>query len=146
MICIKTQAKESRVTRAEMVLKERLPTHIAPDCCVSYCLETKQQGAYYLLDLTLKANLTVTCQRCLSDFPYEYHHQSQLAICDDDAVAERLMSEFDCIVAPQYQLDLQTLLVDELHLHAPERHLESSHCDPGVLDFMNYQSTLLDCQ
>ena len=131
-ICLKTYAKQADSKHIVVHLQERLPARVHAPCDVVCDFNVETCRDYYLLTLAVHSELMITCQRCLGHFQYEYQHQTQLAVCATDAMAEQLMERFDCIVAPHHQLDLMEVLTDELHLFLPEKHLDGADCDAEI--------------
>ena len=127
-ICLKTYAKQSGPHHLEVQLKDRLPERMTSPCEVSCEFHVVNNSNYYLLTLDIAATLSMECQRCLHAFQVNYCNQSKLAVCYNDAIAESLMEDFECIVAPDLHVDLVAVLTDELHLFSPEKHPSLSDC------------------
>ncbi|WP_133129801.1 YceD family protein [Legionella yabuuchiae] len=134
-------AKEQALQDVELKIKERLPTHVEGPCTIHCDLSARvYEEGYYLLTLKIKANIVLVCQRCLQTFPYEYKNQVEIAVCDNEQTAEKLMSHYECIVSPNYQLDIIEVLTDDLHLNLPEKHLELVKCDLEMLAIIGERS------
>lgn len=82
--------------------------------------------------------LILTCQRCLGEFSYHYSNLTEVAVCDSDETAEKMMNQYDCLVSTN-QVDLQEIVTDELHLYAPEFHFDLNECDHGVDKFISIE-------
>jgi len=76
----------------------------------------------------VKGDLSIACQRCLEPYYYTYENATELFVCRDDKVAERLMDQHECIVVPGYLVDLHEIVTDELHLYARDRHPNKEDC------------------
>ncbi len=123
-ICLKTQAKQAGHEQVTITIQERLPRHVesvGPLTC-QYQLESVDQ--YYLLTLRVSGELDIVCQRCAGLFRHEHVNETNLAVCANDTIAERLMEHFECIVACNNQIDLVEIVTDDLHLFLPEKHID----------------------
>ena len=98
-ICLKTAAKLEAPQHVVMTLDERLPCYVQSPVVLTCDYRVDMCQNYHLLTLDLSGVLTLTCQRCLTLFEYDFTHQTMLAICQNEAQAEKLMEQFDCIVA-----------------------------------------------
>ena len=47
---------------------------------------------------------------------------------DKEELAETLMEEYECVVANHFNVNLEELIIDELHLYGPEKHMEGEPC------------------
>lgn len=117
-------------------VKERLPRFmIAPsDLEVNYQVEARED--FYLVHLHVQGELLLQCQRCLSEFSYPYDNTTIIAVCRDDARAEQLLEQYECIVAPDFVINLKDLVIDELHLYAPPSHPEIADCSSEINQFL----------
>ncbi|OCH99325.1 metal-binding protein [Legionella jamestowniensis] len=129
MINLKAAAVKAAPELVTLELHERLPAHVKPVCKVSCKFSVEEQSRYYLLTLSVNSNLKITCQRCLKEFNYQYANETQLAICSSEEMAERLMSQYESVIADNNEVDLVELVTDELHLYTPELHSEIADCD-----------------
>lgn len=112
-------------------IDKRLPNHLSSPCVINCQFIVKSFKDYYLVELKSESTLSVTCQRCLGEFSHSYSNQTELAVCDSDETAERLMSQYECIVSTE-EIDLQELLTDELNLYLPEFHPDFKDCDHEI--------------
>ncbi len=142
-ICLNTYSKQSESQRALITLQERLPERISGPCQLTCDFHVVSYDNYFVLTLDIAGLLVVTCQRCLHVFQVDYCHQSQLAVCVNDAVAETLMEHFECIVAGDHQVDLVEILTDELHLYSPEKHPNPTDCDIEMSQWIGSQGEIL---
>jgi uncharacterized protein len=111
-----------------VAITERLPDHIPNSCELNCDLDVEPASNYDLITMHTKGDFKVICQRCLNDFQYTYQHQTQLAVCKNDADAEKLMPNFDCIVAQDSVINLTDILTDDLHLFVPVFHANMNEC------------------
>ncbi|MBA2651424.1 MAG: DUF177 domain-containing protein [Tatlockia sp.] len=136
IVNLKTMAGLKKQQSQNIEIKNRLPSHLLPPSIMHCQFDVRAFTNYYLLTLSSKAVLTIECQRCLSEFAHPYSIQTELAICDSDETAERLMNHYDCIVSDD-SLDLTEVLTDELYLYAPEFHLDYDHCNQEIESYIN---------
>ncbi|WP_133127090.1 YceD family protein [Legionella nagasakiensis] len=131
-------AKEKEVRHADLTIEERLPAHLSMACHLScdYWVEATADN-YILLRMSTKGSIEIVCQRCLHVFPCDYHHETQLAVCLNDAIAEKLMEQYECMVSDNYTINLAELITDELHLNTPEKHLDPATCDSDVKRYIH---------
>ncbi|KTD34201.1 metal-binding protein [Legionella moravica] len=119
-----------------LTLTDRLPAFISGPCqlTVTYSIEAKDD--YYLIHMQTTGDLVVICQRCLCEFPSHYNNQTTLAVCRSDERAEQILEFYESIVSSNWQVDLLELVVDELHLYAPQFHPEIEDCGSEVNDIL----------
>ncbi|AHE66676.1 YceD family protein [Legionella oakridgensis] len=131
-------AKENERRHVILTIQKRLPEHIHAACQLScdYWAEAAAKD-YILLMMKTEGKIEIVCQRCLQVFFYDYRHETQLAVCSKEMVAERLMDQYECVVSDNYQVDLTELLTDELHLHAPEKHFDPAECDGDIKQYIH---------
>ncbi|VEG90052.1 YceD family protein [Legionella spiritensis] len=126
----------------ELELTERIPSYIDSPVNVQCDYRIEQRDDYYLMSLAVSGHLTVVCQRCLHSFPYHYSNHTDIAICASEEKAEKLMADYDCIVASNYTISLQDLIADELYLYTPENHPEKDTCDPGTTAYIRIDNAI----
>ncbi len=119
---LKTLAKQANSSQVTLQLQERVPYYVQSPCDVHCEIVVRQEPHYYHVDLKISGQLTIHCQRCAQDFNHAYEHSSELAICPDEATADRMMASIDCIVEPGDDMDLIAIATDDLHLFCPEKH------------------------
>ncbi|KTD22302.1 metal-binding, possibly nucleic acid-binding protein [Legionella lansingensis] len=142
LINLKTLSAKAEGEHIVLELRERLPTHLISPCTVNCHFSVEKCNDYYLLHLNVESNLGIICQRCLQEFSYHYDNTSELAIVSCDEMADKLMEQFECVVADNNQVDLKELVTDELHLYIPELHAKSSDCDHNVDKFIGVESAI----
>lgn len=136
-ICLKTYAKQTGRQQVITSIQQRLPDRISPPCELICDFQVDAQTDYYLVTLDVRSELVITCQRCLGQFQHVYNNHTELAVCSDEAMAERLMGRFESIVAPNCEIDLTDVLTDELYLFSPEKHLDYADCDQAISRLIN---------
>lgn len=129
-VCLKTQAKLAKQQSVIVNVNERLPFQLARPCQVACTFDIEANKDHYQLILVLESQVAIICQRCLGEFQHHYHHQSQLAVCADEMLAESLMSSYECIVSHNDEIDLVDIVTDDLHLYLPEKHNDIQDCAP----------------
>lgn len=117
-------------------LQERLPDFIVTPCQVNVSFYVEQQDDFYLIHLKVTGTLKSICQRCMQEFSSLYDNITTIAVCRDDERAQRLLEQYECIVSTNLQVDLEELIVDELHLYAPMFHVQASDCDEEINQFL----------
>ncbi len=127
-ICLKSHARQQSSETAVLHLHDRLPERLGKPCEVTCEFHVEACSDYYLLTTDVRGLFSVTCQRCLGEFQHAYAHQTTLAVCANDSVANDVMSTYDCMVAVDQQIDLIDVITDELNLFLPEKHLELEAC------------------
>ena len=128
VICLKTACQQFELARVQLRLSERLPYYIISDCDLVCDYFVRHFVDYYLLTLDVSGVISIQCQRCLESFPHHYVNHTELAICGDEITAEKMMEQYECIASPSFEVDLASILTDELHLYAPEKHAELIEC------------------
>lgn len=141
-ICLKTLSRQNNPETVAIKLQERLPEHIVGPCDLSCTFQVEHYDSYFLLTLHVNGILTVICQRCLQSFQYNYENESKVAICVNDATAEMLMEQFECIVASDSQVDLMDILTDELYLFTTEKHPNIADCDAKISQLISNEDDL----
>lgn len=121
---------------AKITVYERLPVFIKAPCVLNFRYKLSSLPDYYLLHLAVSASLSIVCQRCLQAFTYDYVNRTAIAICDSEQKAEKIMDDYECIVNRDKQVNLAELLVDELHLYAPQYHSSPENCDKEISHFI----------
>ncbi|RUR12152.1 DUF177 domain-containing protein [Legionella sp. km772] len=117
-------------------LSARLPSFLASPCQVNVTYQVEAKEDFYLMHLVVSGELTVTCQRCLNAFNLIYNNPTTIAVARDDERAEQLLEHYECIVSSNYQVNLEDLVIDELHLYVPQFHEETKDCDGEVNQYL----------
>lgn len=116
----------------QLTLKERLPSFLASPCHVNVTFQVEPKEDFYLINLEVSGELVVTCQRCMNEFNLMYNNPTTIAVTRNDERAEQLLEHYECIVSMNYQVNLDDLIIDELHLYVPQFHEETKDCDGDV--------------
>lgn len=141
IINLKTSAASDHSQRVQITIAERIPANIEGPCVVDCEFKVRREDNYYLLTLVANSKLTMICQRCLHEYPYDYSNNTVLAICESDEQAVKLMSQYECITSQNNQVNLNDLLTDDLYLYTPENHIDLEDCDKVVNGFIITNST-----
>ena len=121
----------------QLLIDDRLPYFVAKPFEMRFQYQIENRGEFYLLRLNEETLVPLLCQRCAEVWSYEYHNQTELAICADEQTAEKYQSVHDVIVVPDLILDIKDVLVDNMHLFLPNMHLEVENCNKDQLKLMH---------
>lgn len=135
MLHLPDLAKQGQHTR-KIVINERLPDFIAAPCELEVIFQVKAEDNFYLINLQVRGELTITCQRCVHEFNLNYDNSTVVAVARSDERAEQLLEHYECIVASNWQVSLDDLIIDELHLYPPQFHQQISDCSAEVNEFL----------
>ncbi|MCR9191090.1 MAG: DUF177 domain-containing protein [Gammaproteobacteria bacterium] len=133
---LKKLTKEEQPVQISMILQERLPYFVQGPCELQCDVWVEKAIDHYHLTVLAKGRVTVICQRCLQPFDYDYDYKSDLALCRNDSIAEKMMASSDCMVQADDALDLQAIVTDDLHLFCPEKHEDQLECDGVVSQYL----------
>lgn len=114
----------------------RLPDFIVAPCEVTVTYHAEAKDDFYLMHLKVQGNLLVLCQRCMQEFPFPYDNETVIAVFRSDERAEQMLEHYECIVSSNGKVDLEELVIDELHLYAPQCHPEINDCDSEINQFL----------
>lgn len=135
MLQLQELAKHGQQTK-ELVIHERLPHFISAPCVLHVSYHVDAEDDFYLLHLQVSGSLMVMCQRCMQEFVQPYDNVTVIAVARSDARAEQLLAHYECIVSSNWQVDLETIVVDELYLYAPQFHEEIDACDQEINQYL----------
>lgn len=135
MLHLQEMAKHGQQVQT-LVLAERLPVFIVGPCQITATYTIEAKDDYYLIHLATDGELTVICQRCMQEFSCPYTNQTVIAVCRNDERAEQLLEFYECFVSSNWQVDLSALVIDELHLYAPQFHAEIEDCDREINEIL----------
>jgi uncharacterized protein len=124
----------------ELELNQRLPVNIEPPCQLRCTYQVFDHESYYKLTLEVESNLTIICQRCLQSFKYSYKNNTNIAICSTEALAEKMLHEYETIVSENALVDLKEVLTDEMHLYTPKNHIDIEACSKDVSQYLGISS------
>lgn len=128
-IDLRKKLNAAKSEEIKLLIKERLPHFVASDVEMSFTYEVAQQGPLYLLNIDEKASISVICQRCMGEFEQPFEHQSQIAICATDKMAQQYQSLYDVIVISDLIVNIEDILVDDLYLYLPNNHKNIDLCN-----------------
>lgn len=131
MLHLQDLAKQGEHT-TKLAVNERLPSFITEPCQLEVTYSVVSEDDFYLIHLHVAGKITVDCQRCMQEFTIPYTNQTTVAVCRSDERAEQLLEHYECIVSANLQVDLAELIIDELHLYAPQFHTEISDCGTRI--------------
>lgn len=143
MLYLQELARQDPQTK-KITIRERLPGFITEPCHLEVSYQVQAEDNFYLIQLHVKGDLSLQCQRCLEQFNYSYDNQTVVAVCRDDERAEQLLEYYECIVSTSLQVDLSELIIDELHLYAPQFHPEISDCSSEINQFLSEKMNHID--
>lgn len=135
-IVLKSLAREASATHWTVTLTDRLPGFVETPLELSGTLSVSAKDGYYLLNVRGEGIVSITCQRCMEVTARNWPFDICLAVVTNDDAAERLMEQFEVIVAESGELNLQDILTDELHLSAPRFHENEADCR-AILDTLS---------
>lgn len=115
---------KGKIYEQELLLSERLPAHYTQPCTIKTQYSVESEKDFYLLHLKTSGEIHFACLRCMKELHQSYQNELTLAVTDNEEAAEQLMEEYECIVAPHFIVNLEDVVIDELHLYGPERHRE----------------------
>ncbi|WP_058522941.1 YceD family protein [Legionella birminghamensis] len=136
LINLKKHPEYKEYQKASIELTERLPPHIQPPCHLTCQFKIGFCQYYYLLSMTVSGNIQVICQRCLNEFSHEYVNSTELALCASEAIAEKLMADFESVVYEKEEIDLRELVTDELYLYSPTTHEDIHECNSDIKQYL----------
>jgi len=120
----------------KIIINERLPSFVKAPCQVSVSYSAAAKDDFYTINLEVEAVLDIICQRCMGEFILPYKNSTVIAVCRTDERAEQLLEHYECIVAANWTVSLDDLIIDELHLYVSQFHPEVGDCDSGINDFL----------
>ncbi|HRD70068.1 MAG TPA: metal-binding protein [Legionella sp.] len=138
MLNVQDLAKQNHQTKT-ITLLERLPGFISPPCHLTAQYTVEAKDDFYLIHLQVVGDLTVICQRCMLEFNLPYDNSTIIAVCRDEDRAEQLLEQYECIAASNWQVDLNDLVIDELHLYVDQFHSQIEDCDEEVTKILKKQ-------
>ena len=131
-------AKQEQQTKA-VTVDERLPDFLLSPCLLNVTYHVEAKDDFYLIHLKVTGDLKILCQRCMQEFNLSYDNHTTIAVCRSDERAEQLLEHYECIVSSNWQVDLQELIIDELHLYVPQFHPAINDCDSEINQFLTGQ-------
>lgn len=135
MLYLQDLAKQG-LQHKKMSITKRLPSFISAPCALDVAYRVEAKDDYFLLHLDVKAELIIICQRCMQEYNLTYNNDTTIAAARSDERAEQLLEHYECIVSSNWQVNLEDLVVDELHLYAPQFHTDIKDCDEEINQFI----------
>lgn len=135
MFYLKEQAKLEQQSKT-ITLDDRLPHYVNAPCELNVTYRVEVKDDFYLIHLHVNGMLHLQCQRCLDAFDYPYDNNTIVAVCRDEERAEVLLEQYECIVSANLQIEFNDLIVDELHLYAPQFHPSFNDCSSEINQFL----------
>lgn len=92
-----------------------------------------------LIEGRLSVTLNVECQRCLEPMAFALKSSFRIGVVDSEAMAEQLPRDMEPVLAAAWDIDLMTLIEDELIMSLPEfpLHGRDDCVASGTLDQIN---------
>ncbi|NBX84093.1 MAG: metal-binding protein [Gammaproteobacteria bacterium] len=112
----------------KVILEDRLPSFVIEPIEMTFSYEVEKEGPLNLLTIHEKAYPKIQCQRCMEECSQPFEHTSQIAICSSDEIAQQYQSSYDLIVASDFILEINDILIDDLHLYLPNFHKKIDQC------------------
>ena len=135
MLYLQELAKQD-AQQKQITVMERLPSFVAAPCQLNVGYQVEAKDDFYLIHLTVQGELTIICQRCMHEFQLSYKNPTTIAVARSDERAEQLLEQYECIVSTNWQVSLEDLVIDDLHLYAPQFHQEIKDCDQEINQFL----------
>jgi len=106
-----------------------LPLLAAPEGEAVGRVDFAREGRIAVADVTVKAEVTLLCQRCLAPLNWPVATQGRAAVVATAAEAERVPEALETVLAPEYRISIRDLVEEELLLALPlvPRH-ENDEC------------------
>jgi uncharacterized protein len=139
MLHLQELAKQGRQNQT-LIVSDRLPAFLNGPCHLDLSYAIEAEDDFYLIHLSVKGQLSVVCQRCAQEFASSYDNQTTIAVCRTDERAEQILEQYESVVSANWQIDLMELVIDELHLYAPQFHNEISDCDSEINQILTGKS------
>lgn len=112
----------------KLILDERLPYYVLEPIEMSFSYEVIKEGSIYILTVYEYAQPKVQCQRCMEDTVQPFEHESKIAICGSEEIAQQYQSGYDLIVSPDFIIEIKDILIDDLHLYLSNFHKKIDQC------------------
>lgn len=135
MLYLQDLAKQDQQHK-KICVTERLPSFIVAPCSLDVAYQVEAKEDYHLIHLKVSSTLTINCQRCMHEVQLDYNNATTIASARNEERAEQLLEQYECIVSSNWQVSLEDLVVDELHLYAPQFHPEINDCDEEINHFL----------
>jgi uncharacterized protein len=127
-IDMRKKVNTSKNEAIKVVLDDRLPSYVIDSIEMTFSYEVEKEGPLYILTIHEKACPKIQCQRCMEECSQPFEHTSQIAICGSDEIAQQYQSAYDLIVASDFIIEINDILIDDLHLYLPNFHKKIDQC------------------
>lgn len=107
-----------------------LPILAAPEGEAVGRVDFSREGRIAVAEVTVAADVTLICQRCLSPLVRRVEGQGRAALVTSPAEAERVPDTLETVLAPDYRISIRDLVEEELLLALP---LVPRHEDNGCV-------------
>lgn len=105
-----------------VVLESNLPQHFIGPFKADCRYEISEKGSWVSFQYSFKSTIHFQCQRCMDNASALLDVSNTIAICFNEGDAERLMSDFEVVLSSNANIELESIISDELHLSAPIKH------------------------
>ncbi len=104
-----------------------LPLLAAPDGEAFGRVQFSRESRLAVAEVTVAADVTLTCQRCLSPLLLRVEGKGRAALVATAAEAGRVPEALETVLAPEHRISIQDLVEEELLLALPlvPRHAEN---------------------
>jgi uncharacterized protein len=96
-----------------------LPMLAAPDGTADGRVAFTREGGIAVAGITVAAEVTLLCQRCLAPLKWPMSSQGRVALVATAAQAERVPGEMETVLVPGYEVSIRDLVEEELLLALP---------------------------
>lgn len=135
MVYLQELVKYGQQTKT-ITLDSRLPDFIEAPVTLHVHYKAEVQEDFYLIHFQTNGILNLRCQRCMENYSYSYTNETIIAICRTEERAEKLLEHYECIVSTDFQVNVEDLLIDELHLYIPQFHPEITECNSEINQYL----------
>ncbi len=137
IVCLKTASKRAEPESMLLNIQERLPVNMLKPSTLACEYHIEQIQDYWTLQLKIRGNLTLSCQRCVDEFEHAFEHKNVLTIVKREEDAEKMSQDHEIIVADHQTINIVDVITDELHLFVPEHHLQYDDCNRDLSKFLS---------
>jgi uncharacterized protein len=105
-----------------------LPLLAAPEVEAAGRVDFSREGRIAVAEVTVAAEVTLTCQRCLTPLVQKLEGHGRVALVATSEQAERVPDTLETVLAPEYRISIRDLVEEELLLALPlvPRHEDNS--------------------
>jgi uncharacterized protein len=110
------------------------PELLASDGQVQVKLRFSREQGFAMADVQLRAQLQVTCQRCMDPMPLAVDTSTPVLVVQSEREAEEAPAGWETFLAPEGRLSLEALAAEELLLAVPivPLHGAGQACAPAL--------------